>query len=141
MVAAYPLAGSLASLGDFEARREYGIRGVQVWRSGGIQCPSVEVSAPVVSCLCYEAMGGWHLGEIAACQATGSEAIAVAKELNVGPSATTIRRIPSSCRNRLDASSATKILADRTEKPGAPNTNRLSKRNRAASTFLRTSSI
>ena len=32
--------------------------------------------------LVYVAMSGWHLGEIASCQATIAEAISLAKELN-----------------------------------------------------------
>ena len=83
MIGAYrALAGSLAFLGDFETALQYALRGVRIWRSGGVQYPIVEVSAPIVSCLWYEAMCEWHLGEIAACQSTMSEAIALAKELN-----------------------------------------------------------
>ena len=44
-------------------------------RSGGFD-------APVVACLCYEALSEWHFGEIASSQATMAEAISLAKELN-----------------------------------------------------------
>ena len=76
------LATTLYYLGDFEAARQYAMRGVQIWRSGGVQSLVEELSAPAVICLCYEAMSEWHLGEIASCQATMAEAISLAKELN-----------------------------------------------------------
>jgi tetratricopeptide (TPR) repeat protein len=78
----HALAGTLYYLGDFESAREYATRGVRLWRSGGISSPVEEVSAPAVSCLCYEVLCKWHFGEIASCQATMTEAIALAKELN-----------------------------------------------------------
>jgi hypothetical protein len=37
---------------------------------------------PAIACLCFEALAEWHLGELASCQTTMAEAIAVAKELN-----------------------------------------------------------
>ena len=58
------------------------MRGVHIWRSGGVQSLAEEVTAPVVTCLCYEALSEWHLGEIASCRATMAEAISLAKELN-----------------------------------------------------------
>jgi serine/threonine protein kinase len=76
------LATTLYLLGDFEAARRYAMRGVQIWRSGGVQFPIEEVDAPAVVCLCFEALTDWHFGEIASCQATISEAISLAKELN-----------------------------------------------------------
>ena len=83
MIGAYrALAGTLYYLGDFEAARQYAMRGVQIWRSGGVQSPAEEVDAPAVACLCYEALSEWHFGEIASCQATMAEAISLAKELN-----------------------------------------------------------
>ena len=69
-------------MGDFESARQYAMRGVQIWRSGGVQSPVEEVDAPAVTCLCYEALSEWHFGEIASCQATMAEAISLAKELN-----------------------------------------------------------
>ena len=83
MIGAYrALAATLYFLGDFEAARQYAMRGVQIWRSGGVQSPVEEIDTPVVGCLCYEALSEWHLGEIASCQATMVEAISLAKELN-----------------------------------------------------------
>ena len=83
MIGAYrALAGTLYFLGDFETARQYAMRGVQIWRSGGVQSQVEEVSTPVVACLVYEALSEWHLGEIASCQVTMAEAIALAKELN-----------------------------------------------------------
>jgi tetratricopeptide (TPR) repeat protein len=78
----HALAGTLFYLGDFESARQYATCGVQLWRSGGISSPVEEVSAPAVSCLCYEVLCEWHFGEIASCRATMAEAIALAKELN-----------------------------------------------------------
>ena len=83
MIGAYrALAGTLYFLGDFESARQYAMRGVQIWRSGGVQSHAEEVDAPVVACLCYEALSEWHFGEIASCHATMAEAISLAKELN-----------------------------------------------------------
>jgi hypothetical protein len=75
------LAVTLYCLGDFEAARQYAMRGVQMWRSGGVQSPVEEVYAPSVLCL-WEAMSEWHIGEIASCQLMMAEAISLAKELN-----------------------------------------------------------
>jgi predicted ATPase len=59
------------------------MRGVQLWRSGNVHSPVEEVTAPAVTCLCYEAMLQWHFkGEIPSCRATIAEAISLAKELN-----------------------------------------------------------
>ena len=83
MIGAYrALAATLYYLGDFESARQYAMRGLQIWRSGGVQSQVEDVYAPAVGCLCYEAMSEWHLGEIASCQANMAEAISLAKELN-----------------------------------------------------------
>jgi hypothetical protein len=80
MIGAYRALGvTLYFLGDFGAARQIAMRGVQIWRSGGVQSPVEEVSAPAVICLCYEALSEWHLGEIASCHATMAEAISLAK--------------------------------------------------------------
>jgi hypothetical protein len=76
------LAATLYLLGDFEASRQYAMRGVQVWRSGAVQCHVGEILAPAVACLCYEALSEWHSGEIASCHATMTEAFSLAKDLN-----------------------------------------------------------
>ncbi len=76
------LAVTLYYLGDFESARQYAMRGVQIWRSEGVQSPVEEVTAPAVSCLLIEALFEWYFGEIASCQATMAEAISLAKELN-----------------------------------------------------------
>ena len=76
------LACTLYYLGDFEQARQYAIRGVDIWRSGGVKSPVEEVTTPAVSCLISEALSEWHFGEIAACHATMAEAISLAKELN-----------------------------------------------------------
>src|ERR1700687_4426147 len=67
---------------DFESARQYALRGVEIWRLGGVRSPVEEISAPAVLCLCYEALCEWHFGEIASCQTTMPEAISLAKELN-----------------------------------------------------------
>ena len=44
MIGAYrALAVTLYFLGDFESARQYAMRGVQIWRSGGVQSPVEEV--------------------------------------------------------------------------------------------------
>jgi predicted ATPase len=83
MMGAYRmLAVTLYFSGDFEAARQNARRGVQLWREGGIQSPFEEINSPVVVCLSFEALCGWHFGEIASCQTTMTEAISLAKELN-----------------------------------------------------------
>jgi serine/threonine protein kinase len=83
MVGAYHvLAATLYFLGDFESALQHAIRGIQIWRSGRAPSPVEEPYMPAVPCLCYEALSEWHLGEIASCQVTIVEAIALAKELN-----------------------------------------------------------
>src|SRR5262249_36542295 len=47
MMGAYrALAVTLYYRGDFESAREYALRGIQIWRSGGVQSPVEEVTAP-----------------------------------------------------------------------------------------------
>ena len=83
MIGAYrALSCTLFYLGDFESARQYAMRGVQIWRSGGVQSYAEDFHTPVVACLCFGAMSEWHLGEIASCQAMMDEAISLAKELN-----------------------------------------------------------
>jgi tetratricopeptide (TPR) repeat protein len=76
------LAGTLYLSGDFEAARRYAMRGVQIWRSGGVRSPVEEVVSPAVACLYFLAWSEWHLGESASCYANMAEAISLAKELN-----------------------------------------------------------
>jgi predicted ATPase len=76
------LAGTLYFSGYFESAQQHALRGVAIWRSGGVQSPVEEVGASIVLCLCYEALSEWHLGEIVSCQAAITEAISLAKELN-----------------------------------------------------------
>jgi tetratricopeptide (TPR) repeat protein len=76
------LAATFCFSGDFESARQHAMRGVQIWRSGGVQSSVEEYHyMPSVGCLIYVAMSEWHLGEIASCQATIAEAIALAREL------------------------------------------------------------
>jgi predicted ATPase len=76
------LACTLYFLGEFESARQCAIRGVQLWRSGGVQSHVEELNAPAVPCLYYEALSEWHVGAIASCQTRIAEAISLAKELN-----------------------------------------------------------
>ena len=76
------LANTLCYLGEFEASRQHAMRGVEIWRSGGMRFPVEEIITPPVSCLIYEAFSEWFLGEIAACRANTAEAISLAKELS-----------------------------------------------------------
>jgi tetratricopeptide (TPR) repeat protein len=83
LMAAYrALAVTHHYLGDFESARQHAMRSLQIWRSGRAQSPVEDPLAPAVICLMYEALSEWHLGEIASCQTTMAEAIALAKELN-----------------------------------------------------------
>src|SRR5260370_25577310 len=74
--------GTLYYMGDFESDHQYAMRGVQLWRSGGVQSHAEFLDAPAVVCLCYQALSQWHLGEIATWQATMAEAISLAKALD-----------------------------------------------------------
>jgi hypothetical protein len=86
MLGAYRiLASTLYFLGDFETSRQYAMRGLEIWGSGGVQCQVEEVSAPAVNCLCFKALTEWHVGETDSCKATMAEAIPLAKELNDMP--------------------------------------------------------
>jgi predicted ATPase len=75
-------AATLFHLGHFQAAREYALRGVQIWRSGGVLSPVEDVETAAVCCLNYEAVLDWYFGEIASSQAKIAEAIALAKRLN-----------------------------------------------------------
>jgi tetratricopeptide (TPR) repeat protein len=69
-------------LGEFDSSRKYARHGVQVWRAESIQFPvAVEIQAPVVNCLFYEATCDWHFGEITSSHARMDEAISTAKAL------------------------------------------------------------
>jgi len=76
------LAGTLYFIGDFEAARQYAMRGVEIWRSGAVQSHAKDLDVSAVICMSYEALSKWHFGEIASSHATIAEAISLAKELN-----------------------------------------------------------
>jgi hypothetical protein len=83
MIGAYTvMAATLYHLGDFETARQYWMRGVKVWRSGGVRSSFEEVDSQAVACLYHEALIEWHFGEIASSRVTMAEAISLAKELN-----------------------------------------------------------
>ena len=83
MVGAYrALAVNLYFLGDFEAARQSAIRGIELWRSGSVPSHAEDLDAPFVTCLVYEALCAWHLGEIATSKPNMVEAISLSKELN-----------------------------------------------------------
>jgi serine/threonine protein kinase len=68
--------------GDFDSARQYAVRGLQIWQSGGGRSPVEELIAPPVECLSYEALSEWHLGEIGSSKANMAGAIVLAKELD-----------------------------------------------------------
>ena len=68
--------------GNFETCGQYAIRGVEIWRSRGVQFPVEEVDEPKLTCLCFEALFKWHIGEIVSSQVTIEEAISLERELN-----------------------------------------------------------
>jgi hypothetical protein len=76
------LAATHYFLGNFETCGQYAIRGVQIWRSVGVQSSVEEVDVPEVGCLIFEALFKWHIGEIASSQVTIEEALSLAKGLN-----------------------------------------------------------
>jgi predicted ATPase len=83
MIGAYrALAGTLYFLGDFDNAQRHATRGVEIWRTGHVECEIEEVTANPVACLYYKALCEWHFGEIASSQATIAEAISLAHELN-----------------------------------------------------------
>ena len=84
MVGTYRALGvTLYFLGnDFETSRQYAMRGAQIWRAGGVRSVDEEVTAPAVTCLIFQALSQWHIGEVAPCHATMAEAISLAKELD-----------------------------------------------------------
>jgi adenylate cyclase len=76
------LAGTLYFLGDFESARQYAMRGLQIWRSEGVESHVEDLLTPAVGCLYFEGLSEWHIGEIASCHATMADAISLAKDLN-----------------------------------------------------------
>jgi len=63
-------------------RHKYAKRGLQIWRSVGVQSPVEEIIPPAIACLCSLTLCEWHLGEVASSRAAIAEAISLAKELN-----------------------------------------------------------
>jgi hypothetical protein len=69
-------------LGNFETSGQHAMRAVQIWRSGGVQFLPEELDVIAVTSLCYEAFFHCHCGQTAIAQATVTEAISLAKDLN-----------------------------------------------------------
>src|SRR6202011_5394331 len=64
MIGAYrALASTLYFLGDFESARQNAMRGLEIWRLGGVQSSVEEVMSPAVVCMCFGALSQWHFGE------------------------------------------------------------------------------
>ena len=83
MIGAYrALAGTHYFLGDFEPSRQNAMRGLQIWRSGGIQSHAGDLLTPAVGCLYFGGLSEWHIGEINSCHTSMADAISLAKELN-----------------------------------------------------------
>src|SRR5262249_59731286 len=57
------LVSTLYYLGEFETARQYAMRGVQIWRSGGGQYNAEELVAPPVVFFFFEAPCWWALCE------------------------------------------------------------------------------
>jgi len=76
------LAVTLYFFGDFEAARQFAIRGIEIWRSGSVQSQWENLDAPAITCLVWEALCAWHFGEIAKSKPNMAEAISLSKELN-----------------------------------------------------------
>ena len=76
------LACTQLFLGNFEAARQSVQHGLQIWHSGDIRSHVQGFDPPIIACLTDKALSEWHLGEIASCQATMAETIALAKKLN-----------------------------------------------------------
>ena len=76
------LAVTLYYLGNFELAHQYAMCGVRIWRSVGVKSQVEEVDEPVIGCLCHDALGEWHFGQIASCRSAMAEAISLAKQLN-----------------------------------------------------------
>src|SRR5215468_7095858 len=83
MMGAYlDLSCTFLFLGDFEASREYSMRGVQLWRSRTVWSHQFDAGAPILLYLTNKAIVEWHFGEIGSSKATMAEAVSLAKELN-----------------------------------------------------------
>jgi tetratricopeptide (TPR) repeat protein len=82
MGACAALANTHCYLGDFEPSRQYAMRGLRIWRSGGVKFPVEDIMTPPVLCLIYQGLAEWFLGEIASSRKARSESISLAKELN-----------------------------------------------------------
>ncbi len=79
MIGAYTvMAATLYHLGDFETARQCWMRGVKVWRSGGVRSSFEEVDSQAVSCLAHEALIEWHFGEISSRVTNASQFCALA---------------------------------------------------------------
>jgi hypothetical protein len=76
------LSMTFYNMGDFESGRQYARRAVQIWLSGRAQSHGEGLYTPIVTCLCYQAMSEWALGEITSCRANLAKGISLAKELN-----------------------------------------------------------
>jgi hypothetical protein len=75
------LAPTLCLLGDFDTAWQYAMRGVEIWRSGGVQLVEEIMLSPIV-CLAFKAMCEWYLGETSSYQTTKAESISLAKKRN-----------------------------------------------------------
>ena len=80
--ACHALAVTLYFLGDFETAQQYAMRGVQIWRSGGVQSPVEEVSAPAVIVYAMRPYPSGISERSPLARQTMAEAISLAKELN-----------------------------------------------------------
>jgi hypothetical protein len=75
-------AVTLYFMGDFESAAQYAVRGARIWRSASVKGIYPGDADSAVSCLAFDALSEWHLGEIVSCKTTMAEAISLARELN-----------------------------------------------------------
>jgi hypothetical protein len=57
------LAVTLYFMGDFESAAQYAARGARIWRSASVEVIYPGDADSAVSCLAFDALSKWHLGE------------------------------------------------------------------------------
>src|SRR5262245_15425207 len=68
--------------GNLKIARRYAKRGVKLAREGRMRRRFEEVNSPVVVCLSFDALCGWHFGETGSSRNAMKRAVSFAKELN-----------------------------------------------------------
>ena len=68
--------------GNLKIARRYARRGVHLGREGRIRRRFEEVNSPVIVCLSFDALCGWHFGETASSRSTMERAVSLAQASN-----------------------------------------------------------